>query len=241
MVHLLKRSYDFDCAAREANSQADLDEHFRAFLADLNIAHWRGWLADRPRDQTVLALFGRPPQMWMTHYIAGQYLRHDVMLQAVLGTTAPVTWSQVQSERRLSPQAKRVFAEAKEFGLGGGIAVRMPLDFGQVWGIATYAESFDDHPETRFAFEAASRTYVRKTSVFLHAARRAGRPQLTRRQRQMLQMLRRGERQSDIAAHLNVGIKTVEATIAEARVRFGVATTAELIGDALATGEIDIY
>jgi len=241
MPSLIKQSYDFDCAAREANSQAALDAHFRDFLANLNVAHWRGWLADRPRDRTVVALFGRPPQLWMTHYLASGYTSHDAMLAAVIRTTAPQTWREVQAERRLSPQAKRLFGEAKEFGFGGGIAVRMPLDFGQIWGVAAYAETFDEHPETRFAFEAASRAYARQMSVFMTAARRAGRPNLTHRQRQMLQLLRRGERQSDIAARLKVGIKTVEATIAEARLRFGVSTTAELVGDALAYGEIDIF
>jgi len=65
-----------------------------------------------------------------------------------------------------------------------------------------------------------------------------GRPALTGRERQILELIWRGMRSREISQRLQISIKTVEAHRASMKMKLGVHNTAQLLKIALESGDI---
>lgn len=241
MSSLAARSFELDEACRASRTIAELDGHFGAFVAELGLGAWRALLIAQGGLRKLVFASGRPPSGWSQHYLENGLAEHDTVIQLVQRTSAPVVWNRVAESSVLTRESKRVFSDARAFGLVDGVCTPVRLADGELWIVATFStQHVVATDEVLFAFESGVRSYLRRLRLLLTAAELHTRPgRLTKRQRDVVARLAGGARQSEIADELGVTVKAVEATLADARARYGAATTIRLVMDAASLGEID--
>lgn len=242
MSSLIARSFELDEACRAARSIIELEGHFSAFVAELELGVWRAILLARGGLGRMVFASGQAPSAWAEHYAENNLDAHDIIIDLMHRTAGPVIWHEVDGSSMLTREAQRVFSEARAFGLVDGITAPVRLADGEVWVVATFARHpIERQHEMVFAFEAGARSYLRRLRMLLAAGELRSRPgRLTKRQREVLARLAAGARQSEIADELGVSVKAVEAALAEARGRYGAPTTVRLIVEAVVLGEIDV-
>lgn len=241
MSSLAARTFALDEACRESRTIAELDGHFGAFVAELEFGAWRALLIAQGGLRKLVFASGRPPSEWSAHYLENGLAEHDAVIDLVQRLSAPVIWNRIAGSTLLTREARRVFSEARAFGLVDGVCTPVRLADGELWIVATFAiQPVSPSEEMMFAFESGVRSHLRRLRVMLTTSELKQRPgRLTKRQREVLARLASGARQSEIAAEFGVTVKAVEATLADARTRFGAPTTIRLVIDAVALGEID--
>jgi LuxR family transcriptional regulator (chaperone HchA-associated) len=99
-------------------------------------------------------------------------------------------------------------------------------------------QHLDSSAATRLQLAIVSQHGFRKAKRLLEHTEREYPPSLTLREREVLQWIASGRRQTEIAAILDVSPRTVENHLRRARLRLGVATTAQAVHAALQRGEI---
>ena len=158
---------------------------------------------------------------WKTHYFEKRYMRIDPVVSNAKRVMRAFTWSSDPAVR-LTPQEKRFFGEAAEFGIRSGVSVPVQLGFGKL-GMLTLASS-QRRCEINFA-QYSSRAEV--ALVYIHmrlnpllegreATNAIG---LTPRQAMCLEWASLGKTVAETAEILGISGRSVTFYLNEARTR----------------------
>lgn len=164
---------------------------------------------------------------------AETYLRQCPVTRHILQTRAPFFWTKRQSG---GAETYNVTRQPRGPGLHGlQVPIYGPL--GLEGAASMGGARIDASDAARLALQVIA------TAGFAAARRLIERPApaaaLTAREREVLGWTAAGRRQTDIAAGLGLSERTVENHLRRIRQKLGVATTAQAVGLALLSGQID--
>lgn len=184
-------------------------------------------------------LFGDWNRLWSERYLKKGYYRTDAVLRTMLSRDRPFAWTDLPKRRPLSAQEQHVMNEAREYGgLDGFVTPIRNLD-GSFGNVTLFARKCDLSKDTRSALHFMS-LHFGGAARRLRSGGSIGTITLPKRERDIVAYLARGFTQSQIADKLKLSDRTVETYVRRARVRFGVATTAQLCVEAVRQGAIQL-
>ena len=195
----------------------DLDSIYEALstqLSDLGFSSFAYHVVRPPGGQWARRVLSSYPWSWLVHYDEADYANVDPVVDGAARSMLPFKWDEILQGRRLSGKARRVFNEARDFGLRNGITV--PIH-GPEGGIATFnfsgdlgkaqlgdvwrAHRHDLHLIAHYAHDAILRC------VYSSARREPIR--LTERERECLLWTARGKTAWEVAQIMTVSYDTV--------------------------------
>ncbi|MDO9623732.1 MAG: LuxR C-terminal-related transcriptional regulator [Pseudomonas sp.] len=162
------------------------------------------------------------------------YLQRCPVTQHVLQTDMAFFWSK---NTAAGEHLYRIVPAPAGIGIHG---LQIPI-FGRTGlegAVSLGGSNIDSSPHTRLLLTMLGQQSFRKAKQLLEHREPELLAGLTPREQQVLQWIASGRRQSDIAAILGLSTRTVENHLRRARLRLGVATTAQAIHAAIRSGEI---
>ena len=164
---------------------------------------------------------------------AETYIRQCPVTRHVLETRAPFFWTK---RRQDGTETYRVTRQPRGSGLHGiQIPVYGPL--GLEGAASLGGARIDASDGARLALQVVATAGFTAARRLLDGPPRA--TELSAREREVLGWTALGRRQTDIAAGLGLSARTVENHLRRIRQKLGVATTAQAVGLALLSGQID--
>lgn len=180
------------------------------------------------------------PDEWKVHYAERGYHHFDPTLHTSMRSIAPVDWSRFEQNEAF----QRVFGDSRAFGItprGLTVPIRGPYgDCGLLSVTRDCAE--DEWRKLRRKIMGDLQT----AAVHLHDSvmrdatlyRVLRAPQLSSREREILQWIAAGKSQQDVGDILFISYRTVEVHLRSAREKLGALTTAQAVGRAIRLGYI---
>lgn len=234
--------FSFLAAARAMPSLAELDGHFQRLIQEWGFDRW----TTIPIGSTALGpvrpfevVFGRPSQDWSKRYRERNYFLHDAAVRTLMQSNDPIWWTAFSRTSRLSIEERRLFDEAREFGVGEGLSTPIRLANYSVWVCALTGPDARPHAEiTDAAKFAAERYLLRALELREPDEPGVGEAQVTRAQMEIIRLLARGLNLKQSAHALKLAPSTVYNQIATAKCRMGVKTVGELLRRMTETGRL---
>ena len=215
---------------------------FGAFLDDvcdrLGFDH-AAYVGTNPIDGSAHA-YVNYPEAWKNHYRDSGFHRIDPTLAMASRSIAPLDWGRVRGH----PNFRRVFEEARDFGIGElGLTIPVRGPYGDV-GMLSVTRDCAPSEWSRLVRSAIGE--LQSVAVHLHdAAMRSDamshvlrRPALSSREVEILQWVASGKSQQDVAEILGLAQRTVEVHLASGRDKLGALNTPQAAARAVALGLI---
>lgn len=166
---------------------------------------------------------------WFKHYEKTNLLLDDAAVRISRNVGHPYRWSWILDNVKLSKVERRVFDEARKFGLNEGLAFPIHGPFGALAGGSMSGKAF----KLTAGIEAA-------LTIIMHATHRRGLEisklmdykfdnPLSARQRECLNWAQHGKSVQDIADILGLSSHTVKEHLDAAKATLGVSTRIEAI------------
>jgi len=237
---LARRAFDCIASMRQAASADAVSATAAPMFEDLGLPYFAlasFFRVDRKPDISIL--LGTFHTGWAARYIAGGYVRDSQIVQEMLRTNEPYSWTDVLSRRPVDDQQKRIRNEAGDFGLDDGLFTPAR------WIDGSYAAVVLAGPKPKLddAFIRTSASvlssYVAVETRRLWSGSKSAAPQLSARQRECLAWVRQGKSSGVIAEILGVSVRTVDEHLAEACRKLGVRSRVQAAVDASLAGIID--
>lgn len=216
---------------------------FRAFLdrirAELGVEH--AAYAGLNAEGGKLHGFVTYPAAWVEHYSASGLADADPALTHARRSIAPVDWSRLPRD----PISRRVFRDAADFGVPStGVTVPVRGPFGDI-GMLSVSQRTSPAEWARLSREIVPDLHG--MAVHLHDAvmrtspmgRILRHPQLSRREREVMQWIAAGKTQRDVGDILAISDRTVEVHLRSAREKLQALTTAQAVARAVSFRLID--
>lgn len=185
-------------------------------------------------------VFQNYPAGWIERFSAQRYHLIDPVFRAVERGLSGFEWTDPAFVSLLSWRQRRILSEAREFGLRFGRTHALS----RAVNLRASASLVMDAPEMDANIWAA----VRLTNMLVHqraaelcAAMSAPLPELSRRERECLELCASGLTDEQCAQKLGISVATVRRHIEAARVRFGVSTRTQAAVRAIRSGQIHPY
>jgi DNA-binding CsgD family transcriptional regulator len=177
---------------------------------------------------------------WKRFYVENNMQMVDPTIHRAALSMAPVDWSRFERD----PNFHTLFKNAHDFGITSqGITVPIRGPFGDR-GLLSVTASMSPEEWRKLARRIIGE--LQMAAVHLHdAATRSGplmnalsRPQLSIREREVLQWVAAGKSQQDVGDILSISSRTVEIHLRSAREKLGALTTVQAVGRAIGLGMI---
>ncbi|AOZ09835.1 LuxR family transcriptional regulator [Cupriavidus malaysiensis] len=177
------------------------------------------------------------PPAWARHYRAAGYLALDPLVRHAATAGLPLPWHRRGAD---SPAAARLFAEARQHGLAGGIVVPLRGAHGAT-ALLNAATAHDGEAARRRLDQVVAR--VTLLGLYLHEAvrrlstpPRAGAPALTAREQQCLARAAAGGSAREIGRQLGISERTAVFHLANAARKLGARNRREAVARAILAG-----
>jgi DNA-binding CsgD family transcriptional regulator len=227
-----------------ARSIAELDTVMTKAFKRFGMTHFS---LDQMRDASGALIgqhqFGKRPSQWGEHYVKEQHYRHDGLVRHAILNPSPMRWRAAQTDRDLSRDERRLFGEAREFGLSDGLVTPVHQIDGCVSAVTVLSgDVLDLSPADEMAVRMLSLYYcsygclLRQQGAIVNPKKHS----LTPRQRECLQWARAGKSSWDIGQILGISERTVVFHIEQACKRLGVKTRQQAIMEATVHGLISL-
>lgn len=234
--------FAFLAAAREARSMPELDNAFARLIQTWGFERWTTMPIAAPASGSVKPFkvsFGRGSERWRKHYMERNYFFHDAAIRTLQQSNEAIWWTSFAESARLSPLERRLFDEAREFGVAEGLSAPIRLADRSVWVCALtgrYAAPNDEITDAaRFAAERYLLSALKLRALDTDSFTRA---RVTQAQLEIARLLDRGLSQKAAAQALNLSPSTVYNQIADARRRMAVRSVPELLRRLAAAGRL---
>lgn len=180
------------------------------------------------------------PEAWKAYYIEHGLHRVDPTLQVARRSIGPVDWRRLEREAGYD----RVFRVAHDFGIGArGLTIPVRGPFGDIGMLSVTKDASDPDWD---ALVERSLGDLQAVAVHIHdvvmgsdvLSRTLRHPNLSAREREVLQWAAAGKSQQDVADILSISQRTVEVHLGSARTKLHALTTAQAVGRGIALGII---
>ncbi len=185
--------------------------------------------------------FGEPNLAFQRRYKEAGHIHRDPAIPEVFRRTSAFWWSDIAADPKITADQRIVFDEASDFGGKEGLTVPIRFPDGSLWACVLIGEAPEKKQSIADMGQIASQFYAGRSLYLREMQKRELAPagRLTERQRQLVQLVRFGNTQADVAMITGLSESTVNNTLADARRRLECNTIAELVAEALLNGEID--
>lgn len=240
----LQGAFDVIDRAFAARTGAELDQIMGEAFARFGMSWFSVDQMREPSGQKVgVHHFGRWPDDWGAHYIQQRYYLHDRVVCHALMSSSPMHWLEARKRGDLGGEEKRLFGEAREFGLADGFVTPLhQIDAAVASVSVTSSVRLDLSPTDQAALRLLSIYYCSFGMRLKHSADGAGRLRvcLTPRQRECLQWVRAGKSSWEIGEIVGIAERTVNFHIEEACRRLNVQTRQQAVIEAVIQGLISL-
>lgn len=234
--------FAFLASARSASSLPDLDNEFAKLIGAWGFDRWTAMPIASPSMNPVRPfeiVFGRPSRRWSVRYREQNYARQDAALRTLMQSNDAIWWSSFARSTRLSAGERRLFDEAREFGVAEGLSAPIRLADQTVWVCALTGPHAEPHWEIADAGRFAAERYVRMALMLRQPEpAEAAIGAVTPAQLEIIGLLARGHTLKQSAQILGLAPSTVYNQIAAAKQRLMVRTVPELLSKITATGRL---
>jgi LuxR family quorum sensing-dependent transcriptional regulator len=220
-----------------------VQEHFARAVSGYGIEFFACTQLPRPGESlSSLVLGGIWPSEWTLRYISHDYILRDPVVAEVFRTLYPFDWTELGTRPSLATPARRIMAEAAEFGLRQGFTVPLHGMEGEtaVVSMAGRTCALDDP-------RAGAELHL--LSIYTHARLRelhcppapidqAIRPRLSPREQECLHWVAEGKSDWEIGEILSLSEHTVHSYIESAKRKFDVTTRIQAVVRALGEGDL---
>ena len=234
--------FAFLANARETRSMSELDNAFAKLIQDWGFDRWTTMPIASPSLGPVRPfkiVFGRGSDRWRKHYIEKNYYLHDAAIRTLQQSNEAIWWTSFGRTARLSSQERRLFDEARAFGVVEGLSAPIRLADQSVWVCALTGRHAKPHREVTDAARFAAERYL-LTALRFRAPEERGRggALVTPGQMEIVRLLVRGLNLKQSAQALGLSPSTVYNQMADARRRMAVKTVPELLRRMSAAGKL---
>jgi len=182
------------------------------------------------------------PRGWLEHYRDRSYIKIDPVVQRIMSSLQPFTWSAVAAENS-HPAVIELFQEATAHGLDGGFCVPLYAPHGAHAALTLSGGAVPaDSQALRSLFGNTWMFGVSVLDSVLKLAASSGSPrrssELTERQEQALTGIAQGQTLDEIAQDLGVSLPRVKDLVSTCCTKLGVTTREQAIVRALTSGQI---
>lgn len=236
--------FDFVDKVKDIETIVELNREFGKLIASYGFDKWACLQVSTGIGhikEPLRRFFGNPPLAWLERYKKNGYIKHDVAAHHVMIRTEPFWWSDIIDECHLEKVQRLVFEEAREFGMKSGLAIPIRFPDGSVWSCLLTSEHPDESDEIKYAMYLAAQFYASR-GMFLKDTKPIMlnlNSRLTRRQREVVEILRKGYTQRQVGEFLGLSESTIFNMTNEAKERMGCKTIAELVAECILCGEIE--
>ena len=238
----LRGAFDAIDRAFQARSPCELDAVMNEAFAEFGVAHVS---VDQMRDASGAMVgihhFGNWPEEWGAHYVQQQHYLHDRVVRHAVMSPSPMHWLEAQRAFPLEADERRLFAEAREFGLRDGFVTPLHQVDGAIASVSVTAhEKLELSPADHAALRLLSIYYCSFGIMLKHGRDLEGRTRvcLTARQRECLQWVRAGKSSWEIGEIVGISERTVNFHVEEACRRLNVQTRQQAVIEAVIQGLI---
>lgn len=195
----------------------------------------------RRSNNGTLMIDSTYPPAWQERYMKHSYFDFDPVVIEAARSSLPFAWRYVANRDTLTAQQRQLFAEAAEHGLRDGFTV--PLHDGR--GMALMSFAFGDTAQMKNIVGGQSN--LRLLAIYYNAAverlldeghQGSGGADLSAMEQLCLTHAAAGRSLWEISATLHRAETDVAASLRSAREKMGVATTAQAVAKAMASGLI---
>ncbi len=222
----------------------DLNARFGNMINEFGFGQWGCIQISSAKKQIKSPLrraFGNIPEDWFNHYRDSNFIFDDYAAKMVMDLQKPFWWSEIIDTFPLEDKHIRIFEEAKSFGHDNGFAVPLKFADGSIWSCLLTSDQDTENHEIKDALNLAAQFFARRGMYLKSKAEIVKKDfRLTKRQRQIVELLRHGNTQAECAFLLQISHSTVFNQTNEAKERMNCKTIAELVAEAMIHGEIDL-
>lgn len=177
---------------------------------------------------------------WKQHYESNKFQNIDPTLHVPMRSIAPVDWQRLSNQDGFD----RVFEHARDFGIKDqGLSIPIHGPYGEVGllsvtrdcSLGTWEKLRKKNIAELQTFAVSLHDTVMQSDNLGYALRR---PQLSSREREILQWTAAGKSQMDIGDILSISSRTVEVHLRSARSKLFALNTAQAVGRAIGMGII---
>lgn len=224
--------------ARSTDHAEDIADFMRDFCERLELDH-AAYAGSNPVSGQIHG-FVNYPEPWKAHYQEEGLAQVDPTLWAASRSIAPVDWTRLPRDESF----ERVFSQAHDFGItDNGLTVPVRGPYGDV-GLLSVTRATSPEAWARQVPEIVSQ--LQGLAVHLHdqvmgtdgLSRKLRLPQLSKREREVLQWIAAGKTQMDVGDILSISERTVEVHLRSAREKLQALTTAQAVARAIGQGVI---
>lgn len=188
-------------------------------------------------DHSVQAIETTYPGEWIAHYLESRYSETDIVALEAFRAVAPFEWRELLTRGDATPAARKIFAEAADFGIHEGFT--MPIR--GAGGMAMISFVVED---TALLGDKgmAHRHALQLMAMYYHSVSSTSTPDemglLTPREREVLLWTARGKTGWEIGQILNLSERTVTFHAENAKVKLGAASRSHAAVRAIMQGLI---
>lgn len=228
---------DFITKLNRCRSQLQASQLFRDHLQQLGVQCFTYVNLSRRFEQPVYET--TYPLEWIHHYEKQGYVRQDLVILEGRRNLLPFQWSQRINPKKMSPEQRRIFAEATDWGIRDGLAIPVHgvgADFAMV-NIATEATDLREFGQSTISLlQVAALNYHALMDQMTTPA--VPEVQLTGREREVLVWSAQGKSAWDISQILSISEHTVVYHIEKAKAKLGASTRQYAVVKAILYGLI---
>ena len=233
--------YESSTASDTCGLQKYWTEFVRQFGADsYRVVSASPQLVKQSNPRPPIDIAYNIPPGWREHYREQGLHRYDALLAKALAGRGPFTREEALPEYH-SPEAERVVAEAKEFGIPGGIGMTLWLGPGRLAAISLFLPTAGIILDDTIKLELQTASFVfcaRQQELSTAIPNLAEAPQLTPRELDVLHWIALGKTKQEIAEHLQVSISCIKRHCENASLKLGVNNMASAVARAMSYGMI---
>lgn len=177
-----------------------------------------------PEDSSI-DYTGQWPKDWLKRYESNHYVDIDPVVERLLQSVTPFTWSEAVANRPVNASERLVMNEAREFGIKEGAEV--PIHESGL-GLATFSvfsSSLADFEaawaEHRHDFHLFCLYFHEKYSQLVSTPVTLPKPHLSRRERECLVLTSRGKTAWEIGEILSISGRTAKQHLSNATRKLG--------------------
>ena len=193
------------------------------------------------QPDTVIDIAHRTPPGWREYYNEQRLYRYDPIVARGLARRGPFTRKEALAEFR-SPEAERMIAEAKEFGISGVISMSLWLGQDTLVGISLYFPHADIKADdtTKHLLRTASYLFCarHKELATTLSITEGMLPKLTPRELDVLRWIALGKTKHEIAERLQVSTSCIKRHCENIYLKLDVNNMASAVARAMSYGLI---
>lgn len=176
-------------------------------------------------DNGDLEYVGEWPHEWLNRYEKKHYADIDPVVEQLLRSMTPFTWSEAVAKRPVNSHERIVMNEARDFGIKEGAEVPVhEYGFGGAT-FSVFSSSVEDFKtawdEHRNDFHVFCLYFHEKYRQLVSTPLTVPSPHLTRRERECLVLTSRGKTAWEIGEILSISDRTVKQYLSSATMKLG--------------------